>query len=209
MDANYDIAADGYFAYLNSYDEKVYVVGKGPSETSVNIQNNVLQQGNKVLIEGSVLDIATGTKQDEQIARFPDGVPAVSDKSQTGWMEYVYMQKPRPTDAVGVDVTLMVADPNGNVRTIGTATTDQSGKYSYLWQPDIPGKYTVIATFGGTESYWPSYSEASFGVTEAAPTPSPYPVVTLPPTEMYVLGTGVAIIIALAIATLLILRKRP
>ncbi|HEX7482390.1 MAG TPA: PQQ-binding-like beta-propeller repeat protein [Candidatus Bathyarchaeia archaeon] len=209
MDANYDIAADGYFAYLNSYDEKVYVIGKGPSETSVNIQNNVLQQGSKVLIEGSVLDIATGTTQDEQIARFPDGVPAVADKSQTGWMEYVYMQKPRPTDTVGVDVSFTVVDPNGNVRTVGSTTTDQSGKYSYLWQPDVPGKYTVIATFGGTESYWPSYSEASFGVTEAAPTPSPYPVVNLPPTEMYVLGTGVAIIIALAIATLLILRKRP
>jgi hypothetical protein len=150
----------------------------------------------KFLIEGSVLDIATGTTQDEQIARFPDGVPAVADKSQTGWMEYIYMQKPRPTDTVGVDVTLMIADPNGNVRTISIATTDQSVKYSYLWQPDIPGKYTVIATFGGTESYWPSYSEAALGVTEAAPTSSPYPAVNLPPTEMYVLGTGIAIIIA-------------
>ena len=209
MDANYDIVADGFYVYLNCYDMKVYSIGKGPSTTSVNIQNNVLSQGGSVLIEGSVIDIAAGTKQDEQIARFPDGVPAVSDKSQTDWMEYVYMQKPRPTDTVGVDVTLTVADPNGNVRTIGTATTDQSGTYSILWQPDVPGKYTVIASFGGTESYWPSYSEAAFGVTEAAPTSSPYPVVSLPPIEMYVLGTGIAIIAALAIATLLILKKRP
>jgi len=52
MDANYDIAADGCFAYLNSYDGKVYVIGKGPSETSVNIQNNVLQQGGKVFDRG-------------------------------------------------------------------------------------------------------------------------------------------------------------
>lgn len=147
-------------------------------------------------------------QQDEQIARFPDGVPAVSDKSQTGWMEYVYMQKPRPTDTVGVDVTFTAVDPNGNVRNIGTATTDQSGKYSFLWQPDIPGKYTVIASFGGTESYWPSYSEAAFGVSDAASTPSPYPVVSLPPTEMYILGTGIAIIAALAIATLVIIKKR-
>jgi hypothetical protein len=122
-------------------------------------------------------------------------------------MEYVYMQKPRPTDTVGVDVSFTVIDPNGNVRTIGTATTDQSGKYSLLWQPDVPGKYTVIASFGGTESYWPSYSEAAFGVTETAPTPSSIPVTVLPPTEMYILGTGVAIIAALAIATLLILKK--
>jgi hypothetical protein len=212
MDANYDIAADGYFAYLNSYDEKVYVIGKGPSETSVDIQNNVLSQGSSVLIEGSVLDIATGTKQDEQIARFPDGVPAVSDKSQTGWMEYVYMQKPRPTDTVGVDVSLTVVDPNGNVRTIGTTTTDQSGKYSFLWQPDVPGKYTVIASFSGTESYWPSYSEAAFGVTEAAPTASPNPVTALPPTEMYFAISTMAIIIAIVVigaVIILTLRKRP
>jgi outer membrane protein assembly factor BamB len=212
MDANYDIAADGYFAYLNSYDEKVYVIGKGPSETSVDIQNNVLSQGSSVLIEGSVLDIATGTKQDEQIARFPDGVPAVSDKSQTGWMEYVYMQKPRPTDTVGVEVSLTVVDPNGNVRTIGTTTTDQSGKYSFLWQPDVPGKYTVIASFSGTESYWPSYSEAAFGVTEVAPTASPNPVTALPPTEMYFAISTMAIIIAIVVigaVIILTLRKRP
>jgi hypothetical protein len=160
------------------------------------------------MIEGSVLDIASGTQQDEQIARFPNGVPAVADKSQTGWMEYVYMQKPRPTDTVGVDVTLTVVDPNGNVRTIGTATTDQSGKYSFLWQPDVPGKYTVIASFDGTESYWPSYSEAAFGVTDAAPTPSTYPITVLPQTEMYVIGAAIAIIAAIVIATLLILKKK-
>jgi hypothetical protein len=208
MDANYDIAADGYFTYLNSYDMKVYVIGKGPSETSVNIENNVLSQGNSVLIEGKVLDTAVGTQQDEQIARFPDGVPAVSDASQQGWMQYVYMQKPRPTDTVGVDVTFTVVDPNNNVRTIGTATTDQSGTYSFFWQPDVPGKYTVIANFGGSESYWPSYSEAAFGVTDAAPTPSPYPVTVLPQTEMYLIGAAVAIIAAIAIATLLILKKK-
>lgn len=114
------------------------VVGKGPSETSVNIQNNVLSQGSKVLIEGSVLDISSGTQQDEQIARFPDGVPAVSDKSQTGWMEYVYMQKPRPTDTVGVDVTFTAVDPNGNVATSAqqqltkAANTASYGNQIYL-----------------------------------------------------------------------------
>ena len=32
MDANYDIAADGFYAYFNCYDMKVYSIGKGPSE---------------------------------------------------------------------------------------------------------------------------------------------------------------------------------
>ena len=30
-------------------------------------------------------------------------------------------------------------------------TSDASGFYSYQWTPDITGKYTVIATFGGTQ----------------------------------------------------------
>ena len=209
MDATYDIAADGFYAYFNGYDSKVYVIGKGPSETSVNIQNNVLSQGNSVLIEGSVLDISAGTQQDEQKARFPTGVPAVSDASQKGWMESVYMQKPRPTDTVGVNVKLTVLDPNGNTYDIGNATSDAYGHYSLMWQPPVPGKYTVIATFVGTESYWPSYSEAAFGVSDSAPTASPYPVITLPPTEMYFAASTAAIIIAIVIVGMLLLRKKP
>jgi outer membrane protein assembly factor BamB len=213
MDANYDIVADGFYVYLNCYDMKVYSIGKGPSETSVNIQNNVISQGNSVLIEGSVFDIAAGTKQAEQAARFPAGVPAVSDKSQTGWMEYVYMQKPRPTDTVGVDITLTVIDPNGNVRTIGTTTNDQSGKYSYMWQPDVPGKYTVIASFDGSESYWPSYSEAAFGVMETAPTPTPTADPVQSTADMYfvpaIAGLFVFVAIIGVVLALLMLRKRP
>jgi hypothetical protein len=52
--------------------------------------------GNNVLVEGTVIDISAGTKQHVQAARFPHGVPAVSDESMGEWMEYVYMQKPRP-----------------------------------------------------------------------------------------------------------------
>lgn len=214
MDATYDIAADGYYAYFNGYDQKVYVIGKGPSETSINIQNNVLTIGNNVLIEGSVLDIAAGTKQDEPIARFPNGVPAVSDASQKGWMQYVYFQKPCPTDVTGVDVKLKVIDPNGNTYDIGTATSDAYGHYSLMWQPPVPGKYTVIASFAGTESYYPSYSEAAFGVAQAAATapPGATPIANAATTGdlmMYMVGGVVAIIIAIAIVGLLLLRKRP
>ena len=61
-----------------------------------------------------------------------NGVPAVSDASQKEWMEYVYMQKPRPTDVTGVDVTLTVIDPNGNTYDIGTATSDSYGHYNLM-----------------------------------------------------------------------------
>jgi hypothetical protein len=213
MDANYDIAADGYYAFFNGYDSKVYVIGKGPSETSLNIQNNVLSLGNSVLIEGSVVDIAAGTKQDEQIARFPNGVPAMADANQREWMQYVYFQKPRPTNATGVDVTLKVIDPNGNTYDIGTATSDAYGHYSLMYKPEVPGTFTVIASFAGTESYYQSYSEAAFGVADAAPTPTPTAIPLQSVADLYfvpaVAGIIVAIAIVGAVLALLMLRKKP
>jgi outer membrane protein assembly factor BamB len=89
LDAGCDIIADGFFVFLNCYDMQIYCVGKGPSATSVSIQNDVTTLGNKVLVKGTVTDIAAGTKQNEQVARFPYSVPAVSDESMTAWMEYV------------------------------------------------------------------------------------------------------------------------
>jgi hypothetical protein len=148
------------------------------------------------MVKGTVMDIAAGTQQNEQAARFPDGVPAVSDASMRDWMEYVYMQKPRPANATGVEVTLSVLDPNNNYYEIGTVTSDSTGMYKLLWEPLVPGEYTVIATFAGSEGYWPSYAETAIGVLEApaatpAPTPTPAPL-----TDTYVAGFGIGIIIA-------------
>ena len=53
----------------------------------------------------------------------------------------------RPTNAGGVEVSLDTIDPNGNFMHIGNTTSDSSGAFSYQWVPEIPGKYTVIATF--------------------------------------------------------------
>lgn len=204
--------ADGLLVTHNAMDNQIYAFGKGPSQTTVTASPKVTTHGNSVLIEGTVLDTAAGTKQNEPAARFPNGVAAVSDESMTYWMEYVYMQRPRPTDAVGVPVSLDVVDSNGNYRNIGTTTSDTTGFFSYQWTPDIEGKYTVIATFAGSESYWSSASETSFAIDPAPPTPSPAPVTQLPPTEMYIVGTGAAIIAAVAIvgiAILLAVKKRP
>jgi outer membrane protein assembly factor BamB len=212
MDTTYDRVADGFFVFMNSYDMQVYSVGKGPSAMTMEAPMNGVQLGSSLVIRGSITDIAAGTKQKEQAARFPNGVPAVSDESMEAWMEYVYMQKPKPTNATGVSVSIDVIDANGNYRNIGTTTSDASGAFSLQWTPDITGKYTVIATFAGTESYWPSNSETSFAVDPAAPTASPYPVTVLPPTEMYFTISTVAIIIAIAIVgavVVLMQRKRP
>jgi outer membrane protein assembly factor BamB len=207
----YDVVADGYFVYLNCYDMQVYSVGKGPSQTTVTASPKVSVNGHSVLVEGTVIDIAAGTTQNEQAARFPNGVAAVSDESMSDWMEYVYMQKPKPTDVTGVEVVVTVYDPNGNSYEVGTATSDASGMFSCAFTPSVPGKYTIIATFAGTEGYYGSYAETAINVEEAPeptaePTPTPAPM-----TDAYVLGIGagsIIAIIAIGLVIILMLRKR-
>jgi outer membrane protein assembly factor BamB len=204
--------ADGYLVYLNLYDMQIYTVGKGPSQTTVTASPKVSTQGSSVIIEGTVTDIATGTQQTEQAGRFPNGVPAVSDASMSDWMGYVYMQKPRPTNTIGVPVTLYAIDTNNNYRKIGNTTSDENGCFSYSWTPNIAGKYTVIANFDGSESYWPSHAETAFNVDNApaatqAPTPVPISVA-----DNYfipaIAGLFVLVIAGFIVLALLMIRKR-
>jgi len=162
--------ADGYLAFFNGYDGQVYCIGKGPSQTTVTASPKITAWGDNVLIEGKVLDIAAGTKQTEQAGRFPNGVPAIADEYMTEYMEYVYMQKQCPEYYTGVDVKLETFDPNGNFYEIGTVTCDANGMFKLMWEPPVPGEYTIYATFEGSESYYTSYAETAIGVTDA---PSP------------------------------------
>jgi hypothetical protein len=203
--------ADGYNTWFNGYDNQIYVVGRGPSETTVAASPKVSTYGGTVIVEGTVTDISSGTTQDEQSARFPNGVPAISDASMTDWMGYVYQQKPLPADAVGVNVTICVLDPNNNYYEVATATSDTTGFYSAVFAPLVPGKYTVIATFEGTDGYWGSYAETAINVEEApeatpAPTPEPASVADLYFVPMSV-GIIIAIIVGFAVL-ILMLRKR-
>ena len=204
--------ADGYLIHLNAYDGKVYCVGKGPSAMTVDAPMAALSSGQSVVIRGTITDISAGTKQNEQEARFPNGVPVVSDESMTAWMEYVYMQKPSPANVKGVPISIDVIDSNGNYRNIGTATSDGSGTFSLMWTPDISGKYTVITSFAGSESYYGSYAQSAFAVDEApfatsAPTPIPTTM-----SEQYFIPMSTAILAAVILLAVLvvysIVRKR-
>ena len=62
-------------------------------------------------------------------------------------MEAVYEQQPMPTNITGVPVTISVLDSQQQLPTIGTTTTNSMGTYGISWTPDIPGDFTVIATF--------------------------------------------------------------
>jgi hypothetical protein len=201
--------ADGFTTFMNGYDNQIYCVGRGPSATTVSAGPKVSVDGDTVLVEGTVIDTAAGTTQNEQAARFPNGVPAVSDESMSEWMEYIYQQKPRPTDVTGVEVVIDVLDPNNNYYEVGTATSDENGMFSVAFTPPVPGKYTIIAKFEGSQGYWPSQAETAITVEDApAETPPPTPT-PAPMTDMYITGFGIGIIIAIVIGfALLLLRKR-
>ena len=201
------LIGDGIMATMDTYDQRIYAVGKGPSQTTVDAPKTGIPQGSSIVVGGTVTDISAGASTPELAARFPNGVAAVSDASMSGWMEYVYKLFPMPANTVGVDVSLDVLDSNGNFRNIGTATSDASGFYSMEWMPDNPGKYTVYATFAGSGGYYASYAEAAF-VVDASPEPTPAPTPTpAAATDTYVLGLGIAALIAIVVMGLLILMK--
>jgi outer membrane protein assembly factor BamB len=205
------IIGDSIIATQDTYDQRVYGIGKGPSVTSVTASPKVSVHGDSVLVEGTVMDISPGTEDYALKARFPHGVPAVADESMSDWMLYVYKQFPRPTNVTGVDVTLSVFDPNGNVYDIGNATTDASGNFKLLWKPLVPGEYTVIASFAGSKAYYASFAETAVGIQEApeaTPTPTPTPASTA---ELYFVPATAGIIVAIAVVgavMVLMLRKR-
>ncbi len=228
--------ADTYMVQWNSLDAQIYTFGKGQTATSIKIEDDVVSNGDSVMIKGMVTDESSGTKNPDRIARFPNGVPAVADESMSEWMEYVYMQQIKPTNATGVPVRLTAIDPSGNTVDVGIVISDISGMYKKLWTPQTEGEYTIIALFGGSESYWPSSAQTAIGVTSAeqaapttAPTQSPTTApTTAPPTAtsspttspsvapptstittetLLIIGAAV-IIIAVVAAAAVLLRKR-
>jgi len=108
------IIGDSIIATMDTFDLRMYAIGRGASQTEAWIQNDVISQGNSVMIRGRVTDISPGTEDSNLRFRFPDGVPAVSDESMNEWMLYVYKQFPRPEDVEGVKVFLKILDPNGD-----------------------------------------------------------------------------------------------
>jgi hypothetical protein len=204
------VIGDSIIATMDTYDQRVYAIGKGPSATTLSISDNVITEGDGVLVEGMVTDTSPGTEEYRLTARFPNGVPAVADANQSEWMLYVYKQFERPADVLGVSVTISVLDPNGNVYDVATTTSDANGFYKAMFTPPVTGEYTVIASFDGSRAYFGSNAQAALSVLQPAQTAPP----TEPPadyTYSYVTGFGIGIIIAvvvIGVVIILMLRKR-
>ena len=135
--------AYGKLVYLNGYDGTIYCFGKGISAITVSAPQISVPKGTKVLITGTVTDQSPAQED----------TPAISDESMSTWMEYLHMQKTKPTNATGVPVTLVAVDANGGVTEIGSATSDIYGNFGLAWAPPTEGTYQIIANFAGTESY--------------------------------------------------------
>ena len=166
----------------------MYVFGKGPTTTTVAGPTDEQTLGKSVLLGGTVLDMSPGALAAQNMmigvntspvpTTTVKGVPCVSENSMDSWMKYLYMQQSLPTNAEGVTVSLDALDPNNNFIHIGTATTDLSGQYSYVFTPQVSGKYIVIASFAGTQSYGLSSAETAINIANSAaatntPTPAP------------------------------------
>jgi outer membrane protein assembly factor BamB len=205
------IIGDSIIATMDTYDQQVYAIGKGPSATSVTAAGLAAAFNQPIVITGTVMDVSPGTISDNAKLRFPHGVPAMSDASQSEWMLYVYKQFQQPTDVTGVPVSIDAIDPSGGYVHLGDTTSDSSGTFSFMFTPSASGKYTVYATFHGSAAYYGSYAQTALGVQEKVEEPvvePEQPTIT----EQYfvpaVIGIIVAIILVGAVLAILMLRKR-
>jgi hypothetical protein len=192
-------AADGYMTAASSYDGYMYVLGKGKSATTIEAPLTAITLGQKIVLKGTVLDMSPAQP----------GTPCVSKESMAAWMDYLQLQMPIPADAKGVSVSLDTVDPNNNFVHIATVTSDMSGTFSYMWQPEITGKYTVTATFAGDDSYGSSFAETAVGVVEAPPaTATPEPTPAAPDYTLLLYALLAVGIIAILLILIVLFRKR-
>ena len=198
--------ADGFLVYYNCYDGQIYCIGKGPSAMTVDAPQIAVTAGTPIVIRGTITDQSPGSKA--------KGTAAISDASMGQWMEYMFMQKMLPTDATGVEVSIDAIDPNNNFVHLGNATGDTTGMFGFTWTPpDIPGYYKIIATFDGSDSYWPSSATTGMYVQSAPQATALATAAPLSVADTYFVPASIGLfimMIVVLIAILLLMRnKRP
>jgi hypothetical protein len=199
--------ADGYLAMSDRYLGTMFVVGKGKSATTVTAPDVVIQEGTGIIIKGTVLDLSPAQPN----------TPCVSKDSMSTWMAYLHDQWPidgftHNETITGVPVTLTALGTDGSSIDLGTVTTDgYYGTFSKTWTPPTEGDYKIIASFMGDDSYVSSSASTAVSVGPApSQTTEPQPTTVVDNTPLFyaLIGGVAAIIIAVAVATVLILRKR-
>lgn len=191
--------ADGIMVSQNLYDNQIYAFGRGPTATTITAPSIAIPLGNSLEITGTVTDQSPGAAK---------GAACVSEQDMEQWMEYLFEQQPLSGHPTGVPVTISVVEPNGNTQTIGTVTSDgANGLYHMMWTPTVSGEYTIVASFGGSTSYYGSYAQTAIGVSPSTQQASS----TTPSTTMDIILAAVAIIIVIivvAIVAIVLSRRR-
>ena len=207
--------SDGILVGLNFFDNELNAFGKGPSATTVSAPQSSAIVGSVLTITGTVTDqTSSGRRNSNDLYDFTlKGTPAISDASMKPWMEYLFQQQAKPTNATGVPVSLHAIDPNGNYIPIGDVTSDMTGAYGCAFTPQVPGTYQIVATFAGSNAYGPSSAQTYMAVGEPATTSIPTPTTQAQSVaDAYfipaIAGLFVLVIVVLALVALSIVRKR-
>lgn len=183
---------EGMLLATNEYNGILYCFGRARTSVEVMVSPTIATQGSPILIEGYVSDLSPEVQ----------GEPAVGNNDMARWMEYLYMQRPCPTEVVGVPVQIrVIQDSTGSKQDLGFAETDLYGHFSFEFTPPITGVYTVAARFLGSDPYFSSWKAIGLSVQEP-----PEPII-IPETVAYtdntllllvlVATTSVAIVIGL------------
>ena len=197
--------ADGY-TIASAQDGYMYVFGAGKSATTVTAGPKTIALGDKVLIEGSVVDLSPAQP----------GTPCVSAGSMTTQMEYLHMQQPiggiwGDIAMTGVPVYVYAVDPNNNYKDIGVATTNgYYGTFGIPFTPEVEGTYTIMASFGGDVSYGSSGASTAVFVGPAptvAPTTEPEPAPDYTGLLYAIMAAVIVAIVIGIVAIFLVLRK--
>ena len=126
----------------------------------------------------------------------------------TAYMEFLHMQAECPAKVQGVPVMLSAIKSDGTFIDIGRTTTNGFyGTFSTSWTPPNEGTYAILASFEGDKSYGSSSAGTGLSVGPAPAISEPPEQQVLPDYTWTIIGTGIAVIIAVAVAVLL-LRKR-
>lgn len=207
-DASPSAAADGYLVAASSESGYNYAFGKGLSQTTIVAPDVSIAKGTGITIKGTVLDLSLAQA----------GTPCVSRDSMTTRMQYLHFQYPidgiyHNETMTGVPVLLTALDSNGNSIDIGTVITDAYyGTFSKSWIPPEEGDYKIIASFAGDDSYGSSSAATAISVGPALETTTSPPLQQVVDYTMTIIGTGIGIalvmVIAIILATMVILRKK-
>ncbi len=199
--------ADGYLTYDNRYDGYMYVFGKGESATTVSAPQTTINAGATAVITGTILD-----QSPAQL-----GAACVSKESMSTYMEYLHQQRPidgfyHNVTVTGVPVSLDAIDPNNNYVHLGTVTSDEKGNFGLSWTPTIAGQYKITATFAGDDSYGNSWATTYASVGDGPTAPPIQETISLNSVNntlvMTVVAGVIVIVLAIAVASVMILRKK-